>query len=190
MKKIDCLGMACPMPVINTKKYFDSIEEGDAEVLVDNEVAKNNICKYAEGLGYSFSSSEKDGNYIIKIEKSKENKIEKDKDDFIIVIGTNKLGQGDDNLGTILMKGYLYTLSESDILPKEIIFLNGGVKLTVDSSEVLESLKNLEKRGVKILSCGTCLDFYGVKNNLAIGEISNMYTIVESMNSSNKVIKL
>ncbi len=157
MKKIDCLGMACPMPVINTKKYFDSIEEGVAEVLVDNEVAKNNICKYAEGCGYNFDASEKEGNYIIKIEKNGENKIEKKEDDFVIVLGTDKLGQGNDDLGTILMKGYLYTLSES---------------------------------GVKILSCGTCLDFYGIKDDLAIGEISNMYTIVESMNTSNKVIKL
>ena len=173
MKKIDCLGMACPMPVINTKKYFDSIEEGIAEVLVDNEVAKNNICKYADGCGYNFDASEKDGNYIIKIEKNGENKIEKKEDDFVIVVGTDKLGQGNDDLGTILMKGYLYTLSESDIIPKELIFLNGGVKLTV-----------------KILSCGTCLDFYGIKDDLAIGEISNMYTIVESMNTSNKVIKL
>ena len=157
MKKIDCLGMACPMPVINTKKYFDSIEERVAEVLVDNEVAKNNICKYAEGCGYNFDASEKEGNYIIKIEKNGENKIEKKEDDFVIVLGTDKLGQGNDDLGTILMKGYLYTLSES---------------------------------GVKILSCGTCLDFYGIKDDLAIGEISNMYTIVESMNTSNKVIKL
>ena len=180
MKKIDCLGMACPMPVINTKKYFDSIEEGVAEVLVDNEVAKNNICKYAEGCGYNFDASEKEGNYIIKIEKNGENKIEKKEDDFVIVVGTDKLGQGNDDLGTILMKGYLYTLSESDIIPKELIFLNGGVKLTVKGSEVLESL----------LSCGTCLDFYGIKDDLAIGEISNMYTIVESMNTSNKVIKL
>lgn len=190
MKKIDCLGMACPMPVINTKKYFDSIEEGVAEVLVDNEVAKNNICKYAEGCGYNFDASEKEGNYIIKIEKNGENKIEKNEGDFVIVVGTDKLGQGNDDLGTILMKGYLYTLSESDIIPKELIFLNGGVKLTVKGSEVLESLQNLEKRGVKILSCGTCLDFYGIKDDLAIGEISNMYTIVESMNTSNKVIKL
>ena len=182
MKKIDCLGMACPMPVINTKKYFDSIEEGVAEVLVDNEVAKNNICKYADGCGYNFDASEKEGNYIIKIEKNDENKIEKNEDEFVIV--------GNDDLGTILMKGYLYTLSESDIIPKELIFLNGGVKLTVKGSEVLESLQNLEKRGVKILSCGTCLDFYGIKDDLAIGEISNMYTIVESMNTSNKVIKL
>ena len=190
MKKIDCLGMACPMPVINTKKYFDSIEEGVAEVLVDNEVAKNNICKYAEGCGYNFDASEKEGNYIIKIEKNGENKIEKKEPDFVIVVGTDKFGQGNDDLGTILMKGYLYTLSESDIIPKELIFLNGGVKLTVKGSEVLESLQNLEKRGVKILSCGTCLDFYGIKDDLAIGEISNMYTIVESMNTSNKVIKL
>ena len=190
MKKIECVGMACPMPVINTKKYFDSIEEGIAEVIVDNEVAKNNICKYAEGCGYTFNAIEKDGNYIINIEKNGQNKVAKNEDDFVIVVSTDKLGQGNDDLGTILMKGYLYTLSENDVIPKELIFLNGGVKLTVKGSEVLESLETLEKRGVKILSCGTCLDFYGIKEDLAIGEISNMYTIVESMNTSNKVIKL
>lgn len=190
MKKIDCIGMACPMPVINTKKFFDSIEEGVAEVLVDNEVAKNNICKYADGCGYTFEALEEEENFIIKVEKKGENKIEKNSDEFVIVVGTDKLGQGNDELGTILMKGYLYTLSENDVIPKELIFLNGGVKLTVEGSEVLESLKTLEKRGVKILSCGTCLDFYGIKDDLAIGEISNMYTIVESMNTSNKVIKL
>lgn len=190
MRKIDCIGMACPMPVINTKKFFDSIEEGVAEILVDNEVAKNNICKYADGCGYTFEAYEEKGNFIIKVEKKGENKITKNSDEFVIVVGTDKLGQGNDDLGTILMKGYLYTLSENDVIPKELIFLNGGVKLTVEGSEVLESLKNLEKRGVKILSCGTCLDFYGIKEDLAIGEISNMYTIVESMNTSNKVIKL
>lgn len=190
MKKINCVGMACPMPVINTKKHFDLIDEGAAEVIVDNEVAKNNVCKYAEGCGYSFEASKEDNNFIIKIEKSGQNEKENSEEDFVIVVGTDKLGQGNDDLGTILMKGYLYTLSESDILPKELIFLNGGVKLTVNKSEVLESLKNLEKSGVKIMSCGTCLDFYGLKEDLAIGEISNMYSIVESMNRSKKVIKL
>lgn len=190
MKKINCIGMACPMPVITTKKYFDSIEKGIAEVLVDNEVAKNNICKYAEGCGYDFESSKKEGNFVIKIEKTFEKEVKEEENDFVILLGTDKLGEGNDDLGKILMKGYLYTLSESDVIPKELIFLNGGVKLTVKNSEVLESLKTLEKRGVKIMSCGTCLDFYGLKEELAIGEISNMYAIVESMNKASKVIKL
>ncbi|MGG5462927.1 sulfurtransferase-like selenium metabolism protein YedF [Clostridium sp. B9] len=190
MKRIECMGMACPMPVINTKKYFDSIEEGCAEVIVDNEVAKNNIYKYASGCGYSVEAREENGNYIINIEKKGEIKEEKKEDDFVIVVSSDKLGEGNDDLGKILMKGYLYTLSENDNIPKELIFLNGGVKLTVKNSEVLESLQKLYDRGVNILSCGTCLDFYGIKEELAIGEISNMYTIVESMNTYNKVIKL
>ncbi|WP_300350607.1 sulfurtransferase-like selenium metabolism protein YedF [Clostridium sp.] len=190
MKRINCVGMACPMPVINTKKYFDSIDSGIAEVIVDNEVAKNNIFKYATGCGYIAKVREEDKNYIINIEKKENIKEEKNEEDFVIVVTSDKFGEGNDELGTLLMKGYIYTLSENDNIPKELIFLNGGVKLTVKNSAVLESLQNLEKRGVKILSCGTCLDFYGIKEELAIGEISNMYTIVESMNNAKKVIKL
>lgn len=190
MKRINCIGMACPMPVINTKKYFDSIEVGNAEIIVDNEVAKNNIYKYATGCGYITEVNEEDGNYIIKIEKKVQIKEEKNEEDFVIVVSSDKLGEGNDDLGTILMKGYMYALSENDNIPKQLIFLNGGVKLTINNSAVLESLKNLEKRGVKILSCGTCLDFYDIKEELAIGDISNMYTIVEAMNTAKKVIKL
>ena len=192
MNSIDCRGLKCPQPVINTKKYFDGVEEGTAEVIVDNEVAKNNIIKLAESSSLKHEVLEKEGAYYIKITKEKcqceAMKINSEK--FTIVVSTDKLGVGDDKLGAALMKSYMYALAESDSIPQDMLFLNGGVKLTVEGSEVLESLNKLKERGVAIASCGTCLDFYSLKDQLAIGEITNMYTIIEKMNNADKAIKL
>lgn len=190
-KLIDCKGLKCPEPVINTKKYFDSIKNGKATVIVDNEISKNNVSKFAQNSGFKYNVSEKDNLYYIKI--TKENcscKPMEFSKNLVIVISTNKLGTGDDKLGTTLMKSYLYALSESDNLPSNLIFLNSGVKLTSQGSECLESILALKNKGVNILSCGTCLDFYNLKEKLAIGEITNMYTIVEKMNSASNTIKL
>lgn len=188
---IDCKGLKCPAPVINTKKYFDSIKSGEATVIVDNEVAKNNITKLASSSGYKFETSCEKNLYYIKITKeccSLNTKSSSKK--FTIVISTDKLGVGDDKLGSVLMKSYLYALSESSNLPTDLIFLNGGVRLTTEGSECIESIKSLSDKGVSILSCGTCLDFYGLKAKLLVGEISNMYTIVEKMNNADLTIKI
>lgn len=107
-----------------------------------------------------------------------------------MVISKNTLGSGDDKLGSALMKSYLYALSESDKIPSDLLFLNGGVKLTVEGSDCLETIQTLKNKGVNILSCGTCLDFYGIKDKLKVGEITNMYTIVEKMTSGNNTIFL
>ncbi|NEZ45960.1 sulfurtransferase-like selenium metabolism protein YedF [Clostridium niameyense] len=190
---IDCKGLKCPQPVINTKKYFDSIEEGQATVIVDNEVAKNNICKFSENNGYNVKSEEKDSLHYIEITKeacSCCQDINLDEKKLVMVISKNTLGSGDDKLGSALMKSYLYALSESDKIPSDLLFLNGGVKLTVEGSDCLETIQTLKNKGVNILSCGTCLDFYGIKDKLKVGEITNMYTIVEKMTSGNNTIFL
>lgn len=190
MKEINCLGMECPLPIIKTKKYFDSIEKGEAIVIVDNKISSDNIVKYAIGCNYNSTVVNKDNKFIITIVKDTITEKLESNDKFVIIVSTDKLGEGDNSLGEILMKGYIYTLSESDILPNKIILLNSGVKLAVNTSPVLDSLIKLKERNVEILSCGTCLDFYGLKDDLSIGNITNMYTIVEVMNSYNKVIKL
>lgn len=190
MKIIDCKGMNCPLPVINTKKYFDGIDSGKAVIIVDNEVARDNVHKFATGCGYEVLVDGENNEFNITIDKRNAAKKEESNEELIIIVSTNKLGEGDDALGEILMKGYIYTLSENDKLPSKLIFLNSGVKLVVNESQVLESLKKLQDNGVEILSCGTCLDFYGLKEQLALGSITNMYTIVEAMNSNGKVIKL
>lgn len=193
---IDCKGLNCPLPVVNTKKYFDTIENGVATIIVDNEIAKNNVVKFAENANLEVNVSEKDSLYHITITKgegrSQELKIENNfeaNEKFTIVVSGDKLGDGDEALGEALMKSYLFALSEADIIPNNLVFLNSGVKLVVEDSLVLESIDKLKERGVSIYSCGLCLDFYKIKDKVQVGEITNMYAIIEMMNSS-KTIKL
>lgn len=192
MHIIDCKGLKCPQPVINTKKYFDSIEKGEAEIIVDNEVAKINISKFCQSNNLNFSVEEKEGFYHIRIAKEdcgcEEMSI--DNKNLVILVSSDKLGEGDNTLGSTLMKSYMYALSESNKLPSDLLFLNSGVRLVAEASEVLDSLKKLKERGVNIASCGVCLDFYGIKDKLKIGEITNMYTIIEKMNTADNTIKL
>ncbi len=195
--KIDCRGLNCPIPVVNTKKYFDALESGIGVTVVDNEVAKNNVVKFAQGNGFNYEIEEREGNiYYITITKGEVTveelnlKSSKEKEEtFTIVIGSDKLGNGDDELGTALIKSYLFALSEAEVIPTNLVFLNAGVKLVVEGALTLDSLKRLVERGVNVQSCGLCLDFYGLKENLAVGEISNMYAIIEMMNKG-KTIKL
>lgn len=192
-KILDCKGLNCPLPVVNTKKYFEGIEEGTATTIVDNEVAKNNVVKLAQKMGYDSKAEEKDGLFYVEITKKigTDNDVQVNKDEkFAIVIGKDKLGDGADELGKILIKGYIFTLTEADVTPTDLIFLNSGVKLTIKDSVVLDSLKKLEEKNVRIQVCGTCLDFYNLKEEIAVGEISNMYSIVETMNSADKVVNI
>ncbi|WP_097028239.1 sulfurtransferase-like selenium metabolism protein YedF [Clostridium peptidivorans] len=190
---INCKGLNCPEPVINTKKYFDSINQGEGTVIVDNEVAKNNIIKFAKNNNYLSEIIKKESElYYIKVVKEAGNTKDKDllNDGYTILVTTDKLGEGSEELGKILMKSYFYALSESDKLPTDIIFLNSGVFLTTEGSQILNILEAMSKKDIVISSCGTCLDFYNLKEKLKLGEISNMYFIVEKINNSTKVIKL
>jgi selenium metabolism protein YedF len=192
MKILDCRGLACPKPVIMTKKELEIAENNEIEVIVDNEAARENVSKFAQSQGYTYNITEDDKVYHITI--NKENSCECSIMNFsqrpVIIVGTDKLGNGDDKLGAALMKSYMYALSESEVKPETMLFLNGGVKLTTEGSEVIDSLNALKSHGVEIMSCGTCLDFYGLKEKLVIGSVTNMYTIVEKMNNSSNTIKL
>ena len=190
---IDCKGLLCPIPVVRTKKYFDSIESGENTIIVDNLVAKNNVVKLASGSGYK-SSVEANGKlFFIKITKEKHQPVQVNigvNKKFTLLISTDKLGMGDDKLGDMLMKSYIFALSEADLIPNDLLFINGGVKLTIDDSPVLDSLNKLINRGSNILICGACIDYYNLKDKISIGEITNMYTIVELMNIADNTIKI
>ncbi|MGL4773249.1 MAG: sulfurtransferase-like selenium metabolism protein YedF [Clostridium sp.] len=189
MREIDCRGMECSEPIVEVKKYFDSIGEGEATVIVDNEIALNNVTKFATGHGYQVENNE-ENEYEMVIQKRGCLEILEDEKNIVLLITSDELGNGSEALGKTLMKNYIYALSENEELPKKIFFINSGVNLTVEGSEVLESLNTLDENGVEIYSCGTCLDFYGLKEKLEIGEITNMDTIVEAMNKSDNLIKL
>lgn len=205
--EVDARGQVCPKPVIMTKKELDNIESGVVTTIVDNEVAKDNVSKLAISYGYSFIIDKgKDNEYYIHITKGgieeavgfAKPKVEAEPmvcmpdtyKDLTIAIGSDKMGNGEDKLGKILMKSFIYTVRETTPLPSTMVFYNSGVYLTCEGSELLEDLKALEDEGVEIVSCGTCLDYYNLKDKLQVGEIGNMYSIYEKMRNANNTITL
>lgn len=193
--EIDARGLACPKPVINTKKELDNIEEGIVIVRVDNNIAKQNILKLSNSLNCE-SRIINEENDLISIEIKKgdnviiEEQIKDELDNKCIFISSNKMGNGNDELGEILMKGFVYTLTESKPYPKSILLVNSAVKLSTENYDTVQNLKILEESGVEILSCGTCLDYYGLKESIKVGSITNMYTIVDIMKNSSQTISI
>lgn len=190
MKEIDARKLECPKPVILTKKELDTMETGVVCTLVDNKVATENLSRLAESMGLKATVEAVGEDYKVTINKDHAVELKSDDETFVIGVGTNVMGHGDEKLGAILIKSFLYTVSQTAPLPKTIVFFNGGVKLTCEGSEVLDDIKSMVDNGVKIISCGTCLDFYGLKEKLAVGEISNMYTIYETLEKADRNIVL
>ena len=193
--EVDARGLNCPMPVINTKKELDKIEEGVVITTVDNEIAKENVLKLANSLNCEANIIKNEKDFIsIEIKTGENVIIEKNEnvalEDKCIFISSDKMGEGNDELGRVLIKGFIYTLTECKPYPKHIILVNGGVKLSTENEATIENLKILEKAGVEILSCGTCLDYYGLKEELQVGTVTNMYTIVEIMKNSSQTISI
>ncbi len=203
--EVDARGQLCPKPVILTKKELDKIHSGIVTTIVDNETARDNVSKLANSQGYSFTVDKtKENEYYIRIEKGMvENKeeVEENNDqalvcepnffkDLTLAISSDKMGQGDEKLGHLLMKSFIYTVKETSPFPSTMVFYNSGVFLTSEGSEVLDDLKALEDEGVEIYSCGTCLDYYNLKDKLKVGQIGNMYDIYESMKSANNTITI
>lgn len=186
MKEIDVRGLACPEPVIKTKNALQNSNK--LLVLIDSEVVKNNVTKLARKLNCQVNLLEEGGEYRLTIEKTATNINEEvERKGKVYFISSDKLGKGADELGDLLMKGFISTLIEIDPLPDKIIFINSGVKIPTVNEETREHLKNLEKAGVVVLSCGACLNYYGLENKLKVGSISNMYEILESLNQGEVV---
>lgn len=196
-KSIDARGLACPKPVIRVKQTFDEGGFSTLEVIVDNQAAVENITRFCENSGHAILSIKQDGEFRF-IEIENENWKEGDKapgepafqfapvgsspvpavpQAVNIFINSPYIGTGDDKLGTTLMKAFIYSLTEIDSKPKHILMMNGGVKVAVEGSDSLDDLRKLEKEGVTILVCGACLDFFSLKEKLAVGKVSNMYEI-------------
>lgn len=195
-REVDARGQLCPRPVIMTKKILDEIPSGIITTIVDNEVAKENVSKLAKSLNYSYEVEKTaDNHYYIRITKGEgleavEVCIPDTLKDMTIVFGCDKMGRDADELGKVLMKGFIYTLTESTPYPSTLIFLNSGVKLTTEGSDSLDDLMKLQESGVEIISCGTCLDYFDLKDKLRVGEVSNMYTILEKMKNASSTITL
>lgn len=210
---VDARGLACPLPVVNAKKAAEEFQEdGILTVLVDNEIAVQNLKKFAAHKGFDASGEKKAENeYQVKIQVSPEgnpaastSQAEREeeageeeavcspdarKKGMVVVLGANTIGNGEDKLGKMLMKSFIFALTKQDVLPETVLCYNSGAYLTCQDSESLEDFKALEAEGVNILTCGTCLDFYGLKEKLAVGTVTNMYDIVETLERAKSVIR-
>jgi len=192
MKELDCRGLACPQPVVNTKKAMDEMEQGELVVIVDNPTARDNVARFAQSQGAAVDVEKKDGDFFLHIRKG-EAQDRKDQGAeakrIVVYINSHVMGVGDEALGKILMKSFLKTLLDLEPTPSKLIFVNSGIQLTTEGSEVLESLRALSEKGAQILSCGTCLDFYGLKEKLKVGVISNMFDIAQSLLEADRLIR-
>lgn len=189
---IDARGLSCPQPVILTKKAMDEWDADCLTTIVDQSAALENVRKLAQSQGYDVEVEEKAGEYHITMVRPTdiESSGDDQQDDVAILITNRYFGQGDEELGKILMRSFLYTLNEMNGRVKNIIFMNSGVFLTTKGSEVLEILQGLVQEGSEVLSCGTCLDFYGLKDKLAVGSVTNMYTAAEILSRASHSITL
>lgn len=209
---VNAMGDTCPIPVVKTRNAIKELKEsGEIEVLVDNEIAVQNLTKMAQQKGYKIHSEKiADGQFKanIKVEiagsSSEDNTQTGDPEaveeqclvtpssnvkNTVVAISAAVMGAGDDDLGTVLMKAFIYAISQQETLPKTILFYNGGAKLTCEDSPTLEDIKSLEAQGVEVLTCGTCLNHYGLSEKLKIGGVSNMYEIAEKMTQADLIVK-
>ena len=214
MITVNAMGDICPIPVVKTKKALGELNgPGEIEVLVDNETAVKNVTKMARSSGAEAESEQlgdKQYRVLITVGEDAAEKLKSAKSPAVqpqgqtqqeaaagcrtcvgtvVAVGSDRMGEGSEELGHILIKSFIFALTQLDDLPDKILFYNGGAKLTVEESESLEDLRTLEEQGVEIMTCGTCLDYYGIKDKLAIGGVTNMCSIVETLQSAMSVIR-
>lgn len=223
MIKVNALGDACPIPVVKTKNAIKELNgPGEVEILVDNEIAVQNLTKMARQKGYQITAQQVSENEYrvlmvtgqmgpgegssekvpasgkepgsagkpVSGAESKEScpKMASGKN-TVVVISSDKMGEGDEELGKALMKAFIFALTQQEELPATILLYNGGAWMSVEDSPALSDLKALESLGVEILTCGTCLNHYGLTEKLAVGEVTNMYVIAETLMGADHVIK-
>jgi selenium metabolism protein YedF len=200
MKLVDAKGKLCPLPLIMTKKaLLEAGENASLRILVDNETSMKNVTHFLEDHRMEVKVK-KDGD-VYEILVGKTGRIEESTDaaaycaspaaegnTYVVAVQRDRLGDGDEALGKILVKAFINTLPEIAQVPQTIVFLNAGIFLALKDSPVIESLKRLEDAGVEILACGTCLDFYQKKSELGVGKVSNMYDILDRLSKAGKVI--
>ena len=203
---VDARGKACPLPVIETR---NALREHGAPVvtLVDNDIARQNVEKMARQMGLNAATQQEEGGWRITLTAAAEQGFNPDSQEVadlmenippctvpvqgptVVVLSSDQMGMGDEVLGRALMKGFVYALTQLDEAPATVLLYNGGAKLSVEGAETVADLKTLAEAGAEILTCGTCLNHYGLTEKLAVGSVTNMYVIAETMAKAGKVIR-
>lgn len=194
MERLDCRGQQCPQPVVQARKLMLDRPDGPIKVVVDDTAARDNVTRLAQAMGYSVTLEEAEGIFELDLVPGKAPEqrapAAPQSGPKVVFIGSDQMGDGDPELGHVLMKNFIFTLIESDRTPDAVYFVNSGVKLATVGSEVLDPLAALADRGVDIASCGLCLDFFNLKEALAIGRVSNMLELVNALQGAGSIIRL
>ena len=204
-KELDCRGQLCPQPVIQTKEALDAMGSGRLQVLVDNEAARSNVARLARSQGLAVDIREEEGGlFRLGIDKdsaaSAGPTAEVDPEEYLCypagsgvigIIDADTMGRGDLELGRVLMRSFVKTLPSLDALPGPLYFYNSGVRVTAGPPDhgLVDPLLELEGRGVAIYSCGTCLDYFGLSEQLQVGRVTNMYDIIKAMAGAQHIIR-
>jgi len=199
MKTVDARGMTCPKPLILTKKALNELAAGGRmAVLIDNETSKRNVERFCRDNGVDVSAARNGSTFTLTLVKKQGKTIRADEKAYckpeerrrphVIVFRGDTMGNGPEELGAILMKAFVNTIGEVSPLPSHLLFYNTGVRLVVEGSPLVEPLSELAKKGIKILVCGTCLDYFGLKKKAKVGEVSNMYSILDALSNAGSVI--
>lgn len=186
-------GKPCPLPVIEAKKALGNAKPGDAiALIVDNDIARQNLRKMAEGMGHGFRHELCPDGRILAIIEAREARRgpESGGSGFVVAIGRDVMGGGNDELGGMLMKSFIYSLAEFEAPPARLLFFNSGVRLTTEGSNALADLDTLIGRGTIVESCGACLNFYALAGKLRAGGVTNMHSILEVMARAERLINL
>ncbi|MFO7574940.1 MAG: sulfurtransferase-like selenium metabolism protein YedF [Bacteroidales bacterium] len=203
MKTIDARGMQCPRPIIETKKALKETDDGESfDVLIDNETSLGNVCKFLDDNGCSYHRHNEKGYWRLTVSVGVTGIIDKPEDEYCSVEGTSAppgryvvaltsdtMGQGDEILGKKLVTSFVNLLTELENAPSAILCYNAGVKLALPGSPVVETLAELEKRGVEVILCGTCIDFFGLKGKTVVGSTGDMYLIAGKLVTASSVIR-
>lgn len=197
-KNIDCRGLACPAPVLKTKELIESGDISSLNVLVDNAAAKENVSRFLSRMGYEVSACGQQGQFTVTgtrregsaCEVTEDHAAKEEESRIAVVVGTDSMGKGDETLGRRLVINFIATLKEMGPELWRLILLNGGVKLAVEGAECLPELEALEKEGVRILVCGTCLNHFGLLEKKMVGETTNMLDVVTAMQVAGKTISV
>lgn len=201
IETVDARGLPCPQPVIRTRKAM--AEATQVVTLVDNETSVTNVSRMAQKAGWQVEVLQEDDGFRLEMSRGEEiasvpapaaeptvSRAEVQAGPLVLVVTADKMGRGNTELGQILVRGFFHTLGEVEPLPQTIIFFNTGVKLACQGSPVLEDLQALEAEGIEVLVCGTCLNYFELTDELAAGQVSNMYDIAETMLAAGKVVNL
>jgi len=197
---IDVRGLPCPEPLLKVKQFIDKNESKAFEILLDTKSSYENLSRFLNKSGVKYKEKKDNGCFVFSVSGETSDILHKS--EFVgaesisaryltvtVILSSDVIGNGNDELGRVLMHAFLKTLPEIKPTVNTLIFMNSGVKLLCGDSEFLKALENLESKGIKLLACGMCLDFFNLKDELKIGNITNMYEICEISANSDKLIK-